>query len=156
MCEVVKTCHEQGIVLRDLKLRKFVFADAERWVFFYRYYMYAYQICRKPHFVRLYFFAFSLMMKRFITSRRWFWKVMIIFFMIWLRQSSEGIFNLIHTCVYLKKETRCQSHDDIERTTKYFFLPLKFFSSILLLFRHWKNKNSKQTHQNKEKQAIHM
>ncbi|KAL7039929.1 hypothetical protein ACKWTF_000182 [Chironomus riparius] len=30
MCEVVKTCHEQGIVLRDLKLRKFVFADAER------------------------------------------------------------------------------------------------------------------------------
>jgi serine/threonine protein kinase len=32
MCEVVKTCHEQGIVLRDLKLRKFVFADAERWV----------------------------------------------------------------------------------------------------------------------------
>ena len=29
MCEVVKTCHEQGIVLRDLKLRKFVFADAE-------------------------------------------------------------------------------------------------------------------------------
>lgn len=32
MCEVVKTCHEQGIVLRDLKLRKFVFADSERWV----------------------------------------------------------------------------------------------------------------------------
>lgn len=32
MCEVVKTCHEQGIVLRDLKLRKFVFADTERWV----------------------------------------------------------------------------------------------------------------------------
>ncbi|XP_055637769.1 tribbles homolog 2-like [Toxorhynchites rutilus septentrionalis] len=30
MCEVVKTCHEQGIVLRDLKLRKFVFADSER------------------------------------------------------------------------------------------------------------------------------
>ncbi|XP_058819765.1 tribbles homolog 2-like [Topomyia yanbarensis] len=30
MCEVVKTCHEQGIVLRDLKLRKFVFADKER------------------------------------------------------------------------------------------------------------------------------
>ncbi|CAO1360410.1 unnamed protein product [Diamesa hyperborea] len=30
MCDVVKTCHEQGIVLRDLKLRKFVFADAER------------------------------------------------------------------------------------------------------------------------------
>lgn len=30
MCEVVKSCHEQGIVLRDLKLRKFVFADAER------------------------------------------------------------------------------------------------------------------------------
>lgn len=30
MCAVVKSCHEQGIVLRDLKLRKFVFADAER------------------------------------------------------------------------------------------------------------------------------
>ncbi|XP_055599825.1 tribbles homolog 2 [Uranotaenia lowii] len=30
MCEVVRTCHEQGIVLRDLKLRKFVFADSER------------------------------------------------------------------------------------------------------------------------------
>lgn len=30
MCEVVKMCHEQGIVLRDLKLRKFVFADSER------------------------------------------------------------------------------------------------------------------------------
>uniref|UniRef100_A0A182W8L9 Protein kinase domain-containing protein n=1 Tax=Anopheles minimus TaxID=112268 RepID=A0A182W8L9_9DIPT len=30
MCEVVKSCHEQGIVLRDLKLRKFVFADRER------------------------------------------------------------------------------------------------------------------------------
>lgn len=30
MCEVVKSCHEQGIVLRDLKLRKFVFADSER------------------------------------------------------------------------------------------------------------------------------
>lgn len=30
MCEVVKTCHDQGIVLRDLKLRKFVFADSER------------------------------------------------------------------------------------------------------------------------------
>lgn len=30
MCEVVKCCHEQGIVLRDLKLRKFVFADSER------------------------------------------------------------------------------------------------------------------------------
>ncbi|XP_055541867.1 tribbles homolog 2-like [Wyeomyia smithii] len=30
MCEVVKICHEQGIVLRDLKLRKFVFADKER------------------------------------------------------------------------------------------------------------------------------
>ncbi|XP_058058416.1 tribbles homolog 2-like [Anopheles bellator] len=29
MCEVVKSCHEQGIVLRDLKLRKFVFADHE-------------------------------------------------------------------------------------------------------------------------------
>uniref|UniRef100_A0A182LX31 Protein kinase domain-containing protein n=1 Tax=Anopheles culicifacies TaxID=139723 RepID=A0A182LX31_9DIPT len=29
MCEVVKSCHEQGIVLRDLKLRKFVFADRE-------------------------------------------------------------------------------------------------------------------------------
>lgn len=32
MCEVVKRCHEEGIVLRDLKLRKFVFADAERYV----------------------------------------------------------------------------------------------------------------------------
>lgn len=32
MCAVVKSCHEQGIVLRDLKLRKFVFADTERWV----------------------------------------------------------------------------------------------------------------------------
>jgi len=30
MCEVVKCCHEQGIVLRDLKLRKFVFADTEK------------------------------------------------------------------------------------------------------------------------------
>ncbi|XP_053673156.1 tribbles homolog 2-like [Anopheles nili] len=30
MCEVVKSCHEQGIVLRDLKLRKFVFADRGR------------------------------------------------------------------------------------------------------------------------------
>lgn len=34
MCEVVKSCHEQGIVLRDLKLRKFVFADTERWVLY--------------------------------------------------------------------------------------------------------------------------
>lgn len=33
MCEVVKRCHEEGIVLRDLKLRKFVFADADRYVF---------------------------------------------------------------------------------------------------------------------------
>lgn len=32
MCEVVKRCHEEGIVLRDLKLRKFVFADEERYV----------------------------------------------------------------------------------------------------------------------------
>ncbi|CAO1306029.1 unnamed protein product [Diamesa serratosioi] len=30
MCEVVKSCHAEGIVLRDLKLRKFVFADVER------------------------------------------------------------------------------------------------------------------------------
>jgi len=30
MCEVVKSCHAQGIVLRDLKLRKFVFVDAEK------------------------------------------------------------------------------------------------------------------------------
>uniref|UniRef100_A0A8W7K7L7 Protein kinase domain-containing protein n=2 Tax=Anopheles albimanus TaxID=7167 RepID=A0A8W7K7L7_ANOAL len=29
MCAVIKSCHEQGIVLRDLKLRKFVFADSE-------------------------------------------------------------------------------------------------------------------------------
>lgn len=30
MCETVKACHEQGIVLRDLKLRKFIFADVEK------------------------------------------------------------------------------------------------------------------------------
>lgn len=30
MAETVAACHEQGIVLRDLKLRKFVFADAQR------------------------------------------------------------------------------------------------------------------------------
>ncbi|CAG9784643.1 unnamed protein product [Diatraea saccharalis] len=29
MAETVAACHEQGIVLRDLKLRKFVFADAQ-------------------------------------------------------------------------------------------------------------------------------
>lgn len=32
MCKVVASSHKQGIVLRDLKLRKFVFADAEGWV----------------------------------------------------------------------------------------------------------------------------
>lgn len=32
MAETVAACHEQGIVLRDLKLRKFVFADPQRWV----------------------------------------------------------------------------------------------------------------------------
>lgn len=32
MCETVKACHDQGIVLRDLKLRKFIFADEEKWV----------------------------------------------------------------------------------------------------------------------------
>jgi len=30
MAETVRACHEQGIVLRDLKLRKFVFADPQR------------------------------------------------------------------------------------------------------------------------------
>ncbi|XP_055710161.1 tribbles homolog 2-like [Phlebotomus papatasi] len=30
MCETVKACHEQGIVLRDLKLRKFIFADEDK------------------------------------------------------------------------------------------------------------------------------
>ena len=30
MCETVKACHDQGIVLRDLKLRKFIFADEEK------------------------------------------------------------------------------------------------------------------------------
>lgn len=30
--ETVRACHEQGIVLRDLKLRKFVFADSQRFV----------------------------------------------------------------------------------------------------------------------------
>ncbi|VVC93217.1 unnamed protein product [Leptidea sinapis] len=30
MAETVAACHEQGIVLRDLKLRKFVFADPQR------------------------------------------------------------------------------------------------------------------------------
>lgn len=30
MAETVRSCHEQGIVLRDLKLRKFVFADPQR------------------------------------------------------------------------------------------------------------------------------
>lgn len=30
MCEIVKACHEQGIILRDLKLRKFVFATPEK------------------------------------------------------------------------------------------------------------------------------
>lgn len=36
MAETVAACHEQGIVLRDLKLRKFVFADPQRWVFCYK------------------------------------------------------------------------------------------------------------------------
>nr|CAD7425507.1 unnamed protein product [Timema monikensis] len=30
IAEAVRTCHEQGIVLRDLKLRKFVFSDTHR------------------------------------------------------------------------------------------------------------------------------
>ncbi|XP_067007627.1 tribbles homolog 2 [Anabrus simplex] len=30
MAETVRACHEEGIVLRDLKLRKFVFADSHR------------------------------------------------------------------------------------------------------------------------------
>lgn len=30
IAETVKVCHENGIVLRDLKLRKFVFADQQR------------------------------------------------------------------------------------------------------------------------------
>lgn len=30
MAETVRACHDQGIVLRDLKLRKFVFADPQR------------------------------------------------------------------------------------------------------------------------------
>lgn len=30
MAESVRACHDQGIVLRDLKLRKFVFADSQR------------------------------------------------------------------------------------------------------------------------------
>lgn len=30
MAETVSACHDQGIVLRDLKLRKFVFADSQR------------------------------------------------------------------------------------------------------------------------------
>lgn len=30
MAEAVAHCHQHGIVLRDLKLRKFVFADQER------------------------------------------------------------------------------------------------------------------------------
>ncbi|XP_063699546.1 tribbles homolog 2 [Culicoides brevitarsis] len=30
MCEIVKACHEQGIILRDLKLRKFVFASPDK------------------------------------------------------------------------------------------------------------------------------
>jgi len=30
ICKVVKTCHEQGIILRDLKLRKFIFSDIDR------------------------------------------------------------------------------------------------------------------------------
>lgn len=30
IAEAVRACHDQGIVLRDLKLRKFVFADPHR------------------------------------------------------------------------------------------------------------------------------
>lgn len=30
MAEAVAHCHQHGIILRDLKLRKFVFADTER------------------------------------------------------------------------------------------------------------------------------
>jgi tribbles-like protein len=30
IAETVRACHDQGIVLRDLKLRKFVFADPHR------------------------------------------------------------------------------------------------------------------------------
>jgi hypothetical protein len=30
--KAVCRCHEAGIVLRDLKLRKFVFKDKDRWV----------------------------------------------------------------------------------------------------------------------------
>lgn len=30
MAETVHSCHEHGIVLRDLKLRKFVFSDPQR------------------------------------------------------------------------------------------------------------------------------
>jgi tribbles-like protein len=30
IAETVQVCHRNGIVLRDLKLRKFVFADAQR------------------------------------------------------------------------------------------------------------------------------
>ena len=30
IAEAVRACHDQGIVLRDLKLRKFVFADTQR------------------------------------------------------------------------------------------------------------------------------
>lgn len=39
MAETVAACHEQGIVLRDLKLRKFVFADPQRWVTYYYKYL---------------------------------------------------------------------------------------------------------------------
>ena len=34
IAETVQVCHRNGIVLRDLKLRKFVFADPQRWVLF--------------------------------------------------------------------------------------------------------------------------
>lgn len=30
MCNVVNACHQEGIILRDLKLRKFVFEDSKR------------------------------------------------------------------------------------------------------------------------------
>lgn len=32
MATAVRDCHKLGVVLRDLKLRKFVFADEQRWV----------------------------------------------------------------------------------------------------------------------------
>lgn len=31
---IVANCHEEGIVLRDIKLRKFIFADDLKWVYY--------------------------------------------------------------------------------------------------------------------------